>query len=240
MEMGRINRSPLLSVMQLLLWDIDGTLLSTSGAGIRALEASMAAEFNAGQPVDLSDIDLAGRTDKWIAKTIFEQHAVDHTPTNVDRLFNGYLERLPRFLDALTNPLPGVRKILAEAESRPDIVQGLLTGNLARGAATKLRHFDLWGYFPFGAFADDSAVRNDLGPHAVRRATEHSGHEFAPRNVWIIGDTPHDIACGKVIGARTLAVATGHHSLAQLQQHDPDHVTLNLENPDSFWDTIAS
>ncbi|MBT5903141.1 MAG: HAD family hydrolase [Opitutaceae bacterium] len=226
--------------MRLLLWDIDGTLLSTSGAGIRALEASMAAEFNSGNPVDLSDIDWAGRTDRWIARTIFEKYGVEHTSANVNRLLNGYLERLPRHLEELTRALPGVREILAEADKRSDIVQGLLTGNLARGAATKLSHFDLWDYFPFGAFSDDSAVRNDLGPYALERAATHSGHTFDPRDVWIIGDTPRDIECGKVIGARTLAVATGHHSMRELQQHAPDQAVANFEVTDSFWEIVTS
>ena len=179
--------------MKLLLWDIDGTLLSTSGAGIRGLEASMSAEFNSNEPVDLSDIDWAGRTDKWITRTIFEKYHVKHTSANVDRLLNGYIERLPKLLESLTSPLPGVREILAESDCRSDIVQGLLTGNLERGAAIKLGHFNLWDYFPFGAFSDDNAVRNELGTYALRRAAAHSGHEFDPRDVWIIGDTSHDI-----------------------------------------------
>ncbi|GAB5558515.1 MAG: HAD family hydrolase [Synoicihabitans sp.] len=221
--------------MKLLLWDIDGTLLATSGAGVKALEASLSAEFLAGEPADLSDIDLAGRTDRWIAREIFQKYRIEHSSAQVDRLLNLYIEKLPSYLNSLTSVLPGVREILAEAENRSDVVQGLLTGNLARGAAAKLRHFDLWEYFPFGAFSDDSAIRNELGPHALRRAKEYSGHDFDPSDVWIIGDTPHDIECGKVIGARTLAVATGHYDLELLRSHKPDALRSNLENPASFW-----
>ncbi len=221
--------------MKLLLWDIDGALLSTGGAGMRALEEAVTSEFQPDKPVDLSDIDWAGRTDRWISGMIFGKYAIENSPANVDRLLDAYIARLPRFLDSLTEVLPGVREILDEAQSRPDIVQGLLTGNVERGAAAKLGHFGLWDYFPFGAFADDSAVRNDLGPHALRRATDHSGRTFDSVDVWIIGDTPHDIECGKVIGARTLAVATGHHTEEELSPHAPDAIRSSLEDVDQFW-----
>jgi phosphoglycolate phosphatase len=92
----------------------------------------------------------------------------------------------------------------------------------------KLAHHGLWDHFEFGAFADDSEHRNELGPHALRRARERHGVEFAAANVWVIGDTPHDIACGKIIGARTLALATGGYTLDQLRQHAPTVVMDNL------------
>lgn len=224
--------------MKLLLWDIDGTLLATGGAGMRALEAATKSEFSPGADVDLSTIDWAGRTDRWIAEAIFAKYAIDHTPQNVARLLDTYISHLPAHLDRLSGVLPGIVAILTEADASPDIAQGLLTGNLERGAATKLGHFQLWDYFPFGAFADDSAWRNDLGPHALRRAADHHGQEFNPTDVWIIGDTPHDIACGKVIGARTLAVATGHHSRDELAAHEPDAVFDDLSDPDAFWVAI--
>ncbi|MBM3852765.1 MAG: hydrolase, partial [Verrucomicrobia bacterium] len=116
---------------------------------------------------------------------------------------------------------------------RADIAQGLLTGNIRRGAEFKLTHYRVWHYFEFGAFADDSPRRNDLGPHALRRAGALHRHEFTPARTFIIGDTPHDIECGKVIGARTIAVATGRHPVAELARHAPDAVF-----PD-FADTAA-
>ena len=106
--------------------------------------------------------------------------------------------------------------------------QGLLTGNMRRGAEVKLSHHGLWERFEFGAFADDSEHRNELGPHAVRRALERHGIDFAAGHVWVIGDTPHDIACGKVIGARTLAVGTGGATLDQLRIHQPTAAVENL------------
>lgn len=219
--------------MKLLLWDIDGTILASGGAGMRSLENSLSSIL--GFDADLSDIDWAGRTDKWVTQAIFAKYDVEHTPALASRLIDAYLAGLPDHLAQSTQVLPGVRARLTEAAARPDIVQGLLTGNLERGAKIKLGHFDLWHHFPFGAFADDSAVRNDLGPHALRRATAHADYQFDPANVWIIGDTPHDIECGKVIGARTLAVTTGHHTAAQLTPHQPDALLDDLSDEAQFW-----
>ena len=224
--------------MKLLLWDIDGTLLASGGAGVRALEQAVSTEYLHGAPADLSTIDWAGRTDRWIAEAIFAKYGIEHTPANVTRLLDTYIGNLPSHLDRLSTVLPGINEILAAADQRDDLHQGLLTGNLERGAKTKLSHFDLWHYFAFGAFADDSALRNDLGPHALRRATAHTGIIFEPANVWIIGDTPHDIACGKVIGARTLAVATGHHSREELAAHQPDALLDNLTKASDLWSLL--
>lgn len=219
--------------MKLLLWDIDGTILSSGGSGMRALENALAEIL--GAPADLSDIDWAGRTDRWITQAIFAKYRIKHTPELAAKLIDAYLASLPEHLSQSTQVLPGVRDRLAEADARPDIVQGLLTGNLERGAKIKLSHFDLWHHFPFGAFADDSSTRNDLGPHALRRATEYAAHNFRPDQVWIIGDTPHDIECGKVIGAKTLAVTTGHHTRVQLSGHLPSALLDDLTNGSQFW-----
>ena len=121
---------------------------------------------------------------------------------------------------------------------RPDVVQGLLTGNLQRGAEVKLTHHKVWHYFEFGAYADDSTHRNDLGPHALRRAKEKHAVEFSPDRTFIIGDTPHDIECGKVIGARTIAVATGKYSEAELSSHEPTAVFGNFADTAAFLRVI--
>ena len=204
----------------LLLWDIDGTLITSGGAGPRALRTSLRRGF--GIDGDFSDIEFGGRTDPWILRAILRKYGVADTPENVDRLFDGYAAELPA---ELANPgavvLPGVHAILDAAHAHGAIAQGLLTGNRHRGARVKLEHHGLWHRFAFGAFADDSEVRNELGPHAVRRAEAAHGARFVPDRVWIIGDTPHDIACGQAIGARTLAVGTGGHDLDTLRRHRP-------------------
>jgi phosphoglycolate phosphatase len=213
-------------VHTLLLWDIDGTLIASGGAGMRALRSALHQVFAIEGSLD--DIDFAGRTDRWIMREVFKKFGLPATEENFARYFDGYVTALPT---ELANPnarvLPGVRELLTAAAAHGGIAQGLLTGNMRRGAQTKLEFHDLWRYFAFGAFADDSELRNDLGPHALRRAAAHAGVEFSPARTWIIGDTPHDIACGNAIGARTLAVATGGHSPAALREHQP---TLLVEN----------
>lgn len=211
----------------LLLWDIDGTLIHSGGAGERALAAALHEEF--GILGTLEDIELAGRTDAWIARRVLAKFALPDTPENVSRYLRGYLRALAKHLP---NPharvLPGVTELLTALASRPDVAQGLLTGNLREGAQVKLSHHDLWKHFAFGAFADDSEHRNDLGPHAVRRACDHHSVQFAADRVWVIGDTPHDIECGKIIGARTLAVATGRFTVDELRAHTPTAVVADL------------
>ncbi len=222
----------------LLLWDIDGTLIASGGAGMHALRHGLRANFGIDDSLD--DIDFAGRTDRWIVRRIFEKFSVPYTEENFARCIDGYLAALPAALD---NPrarvLPGVRELLATAAANGSLVQGLLTGNLRRGAQAKLSHHGLWEFFPFGAFADDGELRNNLSPHALRRAREHTGVHFAPERVWVIGDTPHDIECGRVIGARTLAVATGSHTLAQLAAHTPDALLPDLADHHAFWKIVT-
>jgi phosphoglycolate phosphatase-like HAD superfamily hydrolase len=223
----RRKRSRFFMVKTLLLWDIDGTLIASGGAGMRALRTALFRVF--GIDGSLDDIDFAGRTDRWIIRQVFAKFALPATEENFERYFEGYVAELPA---ALANPaarvLPGVSAVLQAVATHGAIAQGLLTGNMRRGAQTKLQYHGLWDYFAFGAFADDSELRNDLGPHALRRAAAHAGIEFLPERVWIIGDTPHDVACGKAIGARTLAVATGGHSLAALREHTPTELVADL------------
>jgi len=213
----------------LLLWDIDGTLTLSGGAGMRALGVALREEF--GIDRSLNGIDYAGRTDTWIMRQIFAQIGLPDSEANLARLLARYLAELP---GALQNPgcriLPGVSAALAALAGRGDCVQALLTGNVERGARLKLGHHGLSHFFAFGAFADDSEQRNDLGPVALRRAREHHGAEFALERVFVIGDTPHDIACGKIVGAQTIAVATGQYSAAQLHAETPTAVFDDLSD----------
>jgi phosphoglycolate phosphatase-like HAD superfamily hydrolase len=220
-------------VKLLLLWDIDGTLIASGGAGMRALRVALRNVF--GVEGSLDDIDFGGRTDTWIMRRVFGKFDIPATSENFSRYFEAYVAALPA---EMANPharvLPGVHDLLAAAANHGAIAQGLLTGNMRRGAQVKLAHHGLWEKFAFGAFGDDSEQRDDLGPHAVRRAREQHGVEFAAANVWIIGDTPHDIACGKIIGARTLAVATGGYRIDALRSHEPTVVVENLADTASI------
>lgn len=219
---------------KLLLWDIDGTLMLSDRAGERALATALTRVFNiAPRP---TRIDMAGRTDRYIAEGILREHGLEPTEDRLHDFFEGYVtalvEEMPKGKPRM---LAGVARLLEAVAARSDLAQGLLTGNLERSARIKLTHFAVWHYFPFGAFADDSALRSDLGPHALRRATRHHARTFAPQDVFVIGDTPHDIECGQAIGANTIAVATGHFSGKELAAHRPGIVLPSLEDPAPFF-----
>jgi phosphoglycolate phosphatase-like HAD superfamily hydrolase len=223
----------------LLLWDIDGTLTLSGGAGMHALQAGLRREFGVARP--LNDIDYAGRTDRWIMRQIFGKAGLPDTEANLARLLNAYLTELPAALhNPSTRVLPGVHAALTALAARPHFTQALLTGNVEQGARIKLGHHGLSDYFPFGAFADDGEWRNDLGPVALRRARERLGVEFPPERVFVIGDTPHDIACGKVIGAQTIAVATGQYSMDELHAHRPVKVFPDLSDTAAFLRSVGA
>lgn len=223
---------------KLILWDIDGTLIVSHGAGVRAMERALTKRF--GVQGSLSGIEWAGRTDTWITREIFKRTGLPDTPENHHAYLETYLELLPRELQEgpQGRVLPGIFELLDLFHRRADVAQGLLTGNLRRGAEFKLTHYKVWHYFEFGAFADDSWRRNDLGPHAVRRARERHAVEFAPEHTFIIGDTPYDIECGKVIGARTIAVATGNYSVDELRAHAPTAAFRDFADTAAFLRVI--
>ncbi len=213
----------------LLLWDIDGTLIASGGAGMRALRKALQLAFEIDGELD--DIDFAGRTDRWIMRQIFAKFSLPNCEENFVRYRDAYLSLLPGELShPAARVLPGVREILATCAADTQIAQGLLTGNIQSAAEKKLRHHGLWDYFAFGAFADDSELRNDLGPHALLRAAAHHRFPFTAAHAWVIGDTPHDIACGKIINARTLAVATGNFTVEALALYEPTAVRADLQD----------
>jgi phosphoglycolate phosphatase-like HAD superfamily hydrolase len=218
---------------KLLLWDIDGTLMLGDHAGERALVTSLRHVF--GITGSLAQVEVAGRTDKLIAEDLLRAHGLEPTPQAIHDFLEGYLAALPEELGrGQPRLLPGIVRILEAVAARRDLAQGLLTGNLVRGARVKLAHFDVWRYFPFGAFADDAVQRNELGPHALRRAHAHHAVEFPPERTFVIGDTPHDIACGKVIGAVTIGVATGRFSAGELSACQPTLTLPDLDDVAGF------
>lgn len=229
-----------MSKQKLILWDIDGTLIVSQGAGVRAMERALTQCF--GVSCDLGVIDWAGRTDSWITGEVLRHVGLPDTPQNSHDYLEAYLALLPAELrdGPQGQVLPGILELLETLHHRTDVAQGLLTGNVRRGAEFKLTHYQVWHYFEFGAFADDSPRRNDLGPHAQRRAKEIHAVDFAPDQTFIIGDTPHDIECGKVIGARTIAVATGRHTLTELATHQPTALFANFADTAAFLRTIDS
>lgn len=222
---------------KLLLFDIDGTLITSGGAGEGALVDAMTSQF--GVIEDLAGITLAGATDALIARTLLEKHGLPVTAKNVTALMDAYLQhlagRMPRHAGRI---LPGIVELLQRLKTEPDCVVALLTGNLVRGAEIKLTHYGVWEYFEFGAFADDHHDRNELGHFARQRALEIRGIDFPPEAIYVIGDTPRDIECGRAIGAVTVAIATGHYSLVQLQEHQPDFLFEDLSDTDAVFSAL--
>jgi phosphoglycolate phosphatase-like HAD superfamily hydrolase len=212
----------------LYLFDIDGTLVDTGGAGMAALEETTRAIF--GQPGP--PLDLAGATDLGIVIGIHRHFEVEASGENIARYLDFYQQRLDWNLAHGGFPgrvIDGAASLLEHLAPRENATLGLLTGNTSGGAASKVRHFGLASYFAFGAYGCDHHDRNQLGPIALRRAAAHAGREFHAGETWIIGDTPKDIACAKAIGARCLAVATGHFSAEALHAHGADRVVESLE-----------
>lgn len=130
-------------------------------------------------------------------------------------------------------------ELLEKLKSRKHIILGLLTGNLSRGAQLKLGHYGVWHFFEFGAFADDHHDRNQLGPFAQARAKEKHGLEFSAAEIDIIGDTPRDIACGKALGARTVAVSTGTWTREDLAKHHPDFLIDDFSDVDRLINALG-
>jgi phosphoglycolate phosphatase-like HAD superfamily hydrolase len=211
----------------LYLFDIDGTLVDTGGAGMAALNEATREIFGHDGP----PLDLAGSTDLGIIAGIHSHFEIEHTRERFDAYLEIYLHRLQWNLAHGGFPgrvYDGVTELLAELGAHPEATVGLLTGNAAGGAAAKMRHFGLAEHFPFGAYGCDHADRNRLGPIALERASAHAGKSFSSNETWVIGDTPKDIACAHAIGARCLAVATGSFSAAQLMAHGADQVVESL------------
>jgi phosphoglycolate phosphatase len=213
----------------LILFDIDGTLLDC-GPQVRPLfENAMLATF--GLSGDLHKVDFAGKTDPGIA---FEALTAAGIPREVvtaglPSFKADYLGRLTRSLEkSRMRLLPGLPEILTRLEQRSDVVLALLTGNWEAGARTKLAHFDLNAYFPFGAFGCDGVDRAELPPVAFERAFQATGHRFRPEETLIVGDSRNDIACGHAHGIPVLAVSTGHTPAATLAAAGADWVIPDL------------
>ena len=213
----------------LLLFDIDGTLITSGSAGEHALKLAVKDLF--GVEDDLSGIGIAGRTDGLIARQILDRYKREASAENITAFLDAYLRRLVEFLPKTKGGvLPGIVQLLEALKQRPNVALALLTGNLSRGAELKLAHYGMWAFFDFGAYADDHHDRNKLGPFAQARAVEFHGVEFPANRTFVIGDTPYDIECGKAFGARTVAVATGKYTRDQLAEHHPDFLFDDLSD----------
>ena len=221
-----------------LFWDIDLTLLSTARAGIFALED--AARDVLGADPDYSELHTAGLTDSQIARMLIAQHGAEETPEKVGAFLRAYEARLPaRLPERKGSVLGGVKEILDDVRHRPHVHSLLLTGNTRAGAAAKLAHYGLDGYFEDGAFCLDMDDRDAIARRALDVATEAAGAPPDLERTFVIGDTPHDITAGKAIGARTIAVASGVVSAEELAREDPWLVWEELPEAEEFAQTLG-
>jgi phosphoglycolate phosphatase len=214
--------------MPILLFDIDGTLVRTGGAGKAAMEAALREGF--GVPEIRDVVPFGGRTDPAIGHDLLTVHGQQATPDNVTRLTQFYLERLPAALNRNGGEVcPGIRELLDELHPKSHVTLGLLTGNVRAGAQKKLGHFGLWEYFRFGGFGDNHHDRDDVARSALHAASHHA-ERVDPSEVWVIGDTALDIKCARAIGAKAVAVATGWVPLDELRTHGPDFAFEDLSD----------
>ncbi|MDE3153588.1 MAG: HAD hydrolase-like protein [Acidobacteriota bacterium] len=223
-----------------ILFDIDGTLVLTGGAGGRAMTRAFEELFAV--PDAFRGIPMPGRTDPLILADAAARAGVDLAPEVHDRFKARYHEILraevpvggPRY-----GVMPGVRPLLETLQQRDDVTLALLTGNYEAAARIKLEHFDLWRYFGFGAFGDEAADRNALVPLALERTRQRGRPQVTAADLLIVGDTPLDVACARAGGARVVAVATGSHGVEELAACAPDLVLADLSDPTALLDLLA-
>lgn len=224
--------------MHVILFDIDGTLLHSGGAGQAGIERALELAFGVTAPT--TGIPTAGRTDRAIGVDLIRFHGLEDSDSTHARLQETYLQLLPSELDNRQGVVyPGVRELLARLSQRDDVLLGLLTGNYREAAWQKLRHFGLAEHFAFGGFGDDHADRDEVARQALMAATEHHAPQEINRDkLWVIGDTPADVRCGRAIGARVIAVATGMYSVEELKPFNPDHLFADFSDVEailSLW-----
>jgi phosphoglycolate phosphatase len=221
--------------MHVCLWDIDGTLLHSSGAGRLAMDAALADVFGVHVPIEQGSI--SGRTDRSIASDQFRLHGIDDTPENWRRFIDAYLERLPGSLERNGgHVLPGIAPLLDQmTQMRGEAAIGLLTGNVPRGARIKLGHFGIARYFGFGGYGDRHQTRDEVAHEALAVARNKLGAIVRPERVWVIGDTPWDVRCARAIGGQAVAVATGFYSVDELAAEKPDLLLADFTDAAPLW-----
>jgi phosphoglycolate phosphatase-like HAD superfamily hydrolase len=228
--------------VRLLLFDIDGTLVLTGGAGSRAMTRAFAVTH--GLEDALKTVDLAGRTDRIIMRDALSKAGRVDEDVDLDEFREAYCAALREEIlkpgTGRRGVLPGVKPLLDRLAARDDVRLALLTGNFRASAEIKLSAFGVWDYFSWGAFADDAIERDDLIRIAHgRHETEH-GKPIDPERVVVIGDTPHDIRCARAGGAKAIAVATGNYTQDLLEQHKPDALFSDLSDTDAVLGALLS
>jgi phosphoglycolate phosphatase len=217
--------------VKLVLFDIDGTIMLSAGAGKRAIHRALIDVFGGTGP---DDHRFDGKTDPQIVRELMriEGHADTHIDEHMSPLLERYVEYLHEEVRARPDGIrvmPGIPELLDALEARHDAVLGLLTGNHVQGARVKLSAAGIDpGRFQVGAYGSDHETRGELPAVAQRRARDELGLDVDGPNVVVIGDTPADIQCGRAIGARAIGVATGSYSVEELREHEPAAVFTDL------------
>ena len=224
----------------LILFDIDGTLVLTGGAGARAMALAFEDLFSI--PDGFRDIPMPGRTDAWILSDAAAVHGIPADSPALSRFPEVYLGHLAREIHK-PGPrklvMPGIPALLEALAADRSVCLSLVTGNYEKAARVKLEHFNLWRYFRPGAFGDGAADRNGLVPKALARLAGDGGPVFSPGETVVIGDTPLDVACAVAGGTRSIAVATGPYSAAALQAAGAGAVFTDLSETAAVLKAIA-
>lgn len=214
--------------MKLLLFDIDGTILLTDGAGTRA--ANRAFEKLHGLGDAMRGIDAAGKTDPLILREMYGNGlSRDYTEAEAEKFYEEYAVFLEEEVEKSSiNIMPGIPYLIENLSWRTDMLLGIATGNIEPGARIKLRKSGLDSHFSVGGYGSDSGSREALIRIAIERAETRLRDKEGFEKIFVIGDTPHDIVHGRAAGAVTVAVATGRYSLTELREHSPDHLFEHL------------
>lgn len=216
-------------MFRLILFDIDGTLIRTGGAGVKAFESVFREVF--GLENGTGNISFAGRTDAGLIREMMRNHSVDDTDENFDLFFEAYPKWLTHWLGEMGGKIcDGVDPFMKHCTARSGApLIGLLTGNVRPGAEMKLRHFDIWDRFEFGAFGSDHENRNELAVIAWERGKDRVGADLKAEEILVVGDTPKDVECARAIGANVLAVTTGGATRVELSDVQPDWLVDSLD-----------
>lgn len=222
---------------KIILFDIDGTILTCRGAGQKAMEAALTDVFQLKPP--FKNIPCAGRTDRGIGKSVFATFQQEDCIENRIRFRDSYLNHLPRCLkEQQAILLPGIVELLDALTDQSEIELSLLTGNYETAAMIKLQHFGLHERFCRGIFGDTHAERDRLATEAVDKFSTDYDTQLSGQHFLIIGDTPADIQCARAINASVIAVATGIHDQKALEQCQPDVLLPDFSNTELAMDAI--
>ena len=234
--------------MQIILFDIDGTLISTGGAGQSTMDIVSAKQGT--RSADPSAVKYSGRTDKSIIRDHLRMFGIEETEENYAKYRNDFLEKLPSQLaDREGRVLPAVNATLDRLNGS-SYELGLITGNMRAAARMKLDHYQLSSYFytrsgsngdqeAMGGFGDAHFERDDMAREALLDVQNRLSADVKGDQIWVVGDTPKDVQCARAIGAKVLAVATGSYSVEQLSQTEPDLLCSSMSEADDWWSELG-